>query len=60
MIASDEQDPSTVEEALSTPDKSKWIETMEREMESFHSNEVRELVEPLPNRKIVGSKWIFK
>ena len=60
MIASDEQDPSTVEEALSTPDKSKWIDAMEREMESLHSNEVWELMEPLPNRKIVGSKWIFK
>lgn len=33
---------------------------MEREMESLHSNEVWELVEPPPDRKIVGSKWIFK
>ena len=53
-------DGCTLVEALSTPDKSKWIEAMEREMESLHSNEVWELVEPLPNRKIVGSKWIFK
>ena len=33
---------------------------MEREMESLHSNEVWELVEPPPNWKVVGSKWIFK
>ena len=33
---------------------------MKREMESLWSNEVWELVEPPPNRKIVGSKWIFK
>ena len=30
-----------------------------KEMESLHSNEVWELVEPLLERKIVGSKWIW-
>ena len=33
---------------------------MEREMGSLRSNEVWELVEPPPERKIVGSKWIFR
>ena len=33
---------------------------MEREMKSLHSNEVWELVEPPPDRKVVGNKWIFK
>lgn len=47
-------------EALSSPDKSKWEEAMEGEMESLHSNEVWELVKPPQNRKIVGSKWVFK
>ena len=60
LASTEQQDPSSVAEAKSTPDKAKWEEAMEREMESLHSNEVWELVEPPPNRKIVGSKWIFK
>ena len=60
MASSEEHDPSTVREALSTPDKARWEEAMAREMESIHSNRVWELVEPPLNRKIVGSKWIFK
>ena len=30
------------------------------EMDSLHSNKVWELVEPPADRKVVGSKWIFK
>ena len=57
LVASGEQhDPSTVAEALSTPDKSKWEEAMKNEMESIHSSGVWDLVGPPPNRKIVGSK----
>ena len=56
----DEKDPSTFSEAKSVPNKLKWEEAMKREMESLWSNEVWELVDPPPNRKIVGSKWIFK
>ena len=33
---------------------------MESKMKSLHLNGVWELVEPLLNRKIVGSKWVFK
>ena len=53
----EDHDPSSVLEALSSHDKSKWEEAMEREM---HSNEVWEQVEPPLERKIVGSKWIFR
>ena len=53
LASTEQQDPSSVAEAKSTPDKAKWEEAMEREMESLHSNEVWELVEPPPNRKIV-------
>ena len=47
-------------EAISIPDKAKWQEVMEKEMKSLHLNEVWKLVETPPNRRIVGSKWIFK
>ena len=33
---------------------------METEMKSLWSNKVWELVEPPPNQKIIGSKWVFK
>ena len=33
---------------------------MEAEMKSLQSNNVWELVYPPPNRKVIGSKWIFK
>ena len=56
----DEKDPSTFSEAKSVPNKLKWEEAMKREMESLWSNEVWELVDPPPNQRIVGSKWIFK
>ena len=60
-VASTElQDPSSVAEARSAPDKVKWEKAMEREMKSLRSNEVWELVEPPPDRKVVGNKWIFK
>ena len=56
----DEKDPSTFSKAKSVPNKLKWEEAMKREIESLWSNEVWELVDPPPNQKIVGSKWIFK
>ena len=60
MASTEQQDPSSVAEAKSSPNKAKWEKAMEREMESLCSNDVWELVEPPPHWKIVGSKWIFK
>ena len=42
------------------PDRLEWENAMETEMRSLLSNKVWELVEPPPNQKIVGSKWVFK
>ena len=53
-------DPSSVSEARSAPDRLEWENAMETEMRSLLSNKVWELVEPPPNRKIVGSKRVFK
>ena len=60
VASTEEKDPSSVAEAKSAPDNLRWEEAMKAEMESIWSNDVWELVEPPPNRKIVGSKWIFK
>ena len=50
-------EPVTVKEALSRPDKEKWWKAMEKEMESLHANDVWDLVELPANREVVGSKW---
>ena len=53
-------EPATVTEALNGPDKSKWTNAMEKEMNSLSKNDVWELVELPKDRKAVGSKWVFK
>ena len=47
-------------EAVRSPDKVKWIQAMQKEMESLYDNDVWDLVELPPNRKTVGSKWVYK
>ena len=37
-----------------------WRKATEKEMASLQSNEIWELVEPPPNRRIIGSKCVFK
>ena len=59
-VASIDQDPCSVSEARSATDKDGWEQAMKMEMDSLHSNEVFELVEPPADRKVVGSKWIVK
>ena len=49
-----------MKEALSSPQKAKWVKAMEIEMESLKTNEVWNLVELPENRKAVGSKWVFR
>ena len=60
LLSTEQQDPSSVAEAKSSSDKAKWARAMEKEMESLRSNDVWELVEPPRNRKVIGSKWVFK
>ena len=53
-------EPCTVDEALSSPEKDCWLDTMKKEMNSLEENDVWELVELPAGRKPVGSKWVFK
>ena len=54
------KEPATVREALASPEKSKWMNAMEKEMQSLRKNDVWELVELPKDRRAVGSKWVFK
>lgn len=54
-------DPITVSEALSRPDKGKWMQAaMREELESFEENDAWELVDIPKSDSIVECKWVFK
>ncbi|WVZ80194.1 LOW QUALITY PROTEIN: hypothetical protein U9M48_027689 [Paspalum notatum var. saurae] len=36
------------------------VNAMHEELENFERNHVRDLVEPPPNRRPIGTKWVFK
>ena len=50
----------TVNEALSSSEKEKWINAMEKEMHSIKANKVWELVNLPEGKKTIGCKWVFK
>ena len=53
-----EKEPQTVKEALSSSEKKKWEDAMQKD--SIHSNDIWDLVELPKDRKPVGCKWVFK
>ena len=55
-----EQEPQSVVEAMNSIEKEKWTEAMKKEMDSIYSNDVWDLVKPLKDHKVIGSKWVFK
>ena len=59
MIAHDEEDPKTIQQALSVPNSKKWFEAMKEEMNSMESHRVWDLVDLLPSRKTIGNKWVL-
>ena len=55
-----DEDPSSYEEAMMDSDKEKWHEAMNQEMESMYSNSVWELVDLPEGFRPIGNKWIYK
>ena len=53
-------EPITFEEVMTSPEKERWIEAMNKEMASIKANDVYDLVELPKDRKAVGSKWVYK
>ncbi|WVZ52667.1 hypothetical protein U9M48_003704 [Paspalum notatum var. saurae] len=50
-------EPQDVSHALSDPN---WVNDMHEELENFERNHVWDLVEPPPNYRPIGTKWVFK
>ncbi|TKC11565.1 hypothetical protein FA727_23840 [Robertmurraya kyonggiensis] len=57
---SDDLDPITYEEAISSSYSNFWLDAMEDEMKSMASNDVWDLVELPEGSKPIGCKWVFK
>ncbi|WVZ75786.1 LOW QUALITY PROTEIN: hypothetical protein U9M48_023817 [Paspalum notatum var. saurae] len=50
-------EPRDVSHALSDPN---WVNAMHEELENSERNHVWDLVEPRPNCRPIGTKWVFK
>ena len=61
MIASEDDDePKTVQEALSSSVSDEWMKAMNDEMESMRTNQVWDLVDLPSGCKEIGNKWVLK
>ena len=59
MIAHDEEEPKTIQQAFSGPNAKKWFEAMEEEINSMKSNRVYNLVDLPSGCRTVGNKWVL-
>lgn len=55
-----EDEPSSLREALSSPDADLWQEAVDDEIESLESNKTWHLVDLPPGCKTIGCKWVLK
>ena len=58
----DESDdtPQTYEEAMNSPEKDQWFESMKAEINSMHSLNVWELTELPSGKRSLGNRWVFR
>ncbi|GKA75957.1 retrovirus-related pol polyprotein from transposon TNT 1-94 [Tanacetum coccineum] len=54
----EEEDPSTLQEALNNPDASSYKEGMQEKIRALHKNRTWELMSLLGGRKPIGNKWV--
>jgi hypothetical protein len=50
----------SVPKALSSDHSKDWKDAMDKEYNSLINNRIWDLVDPLPNRSIINTKWIFR
>ena len=56
----DHDEPTNYEEAMMSPDSTKWLEAMKSEMRSMYKNKVWTLIDLPKDRQAIENKWIFK
>ena len=58
-ILQDNDEPNTIEEALSSLNKDKWRNALEDKMESMKENQVWKVVELSKGRKAIRNRWVL-
>ena len=53
-------EPRNFQEALKSPEREKWMNAAETEMQSLRQHNTWKLVEPPPGKKIIGNRMVFK
>ena len=56
----DHDKPMNYEEAMMSPDSTKWLEAMKSEMGPMYENKVWTLIDLLDDQQAMLNKWIFK
>jgi len=59
-LASECEGPTTVAQALNSPEADNWRKAMKSEYDSLVMNRTWELCKLPPGRKAIGSRWVFK
>ncbi|KAL6334097.1 hypothetical protein AAG906_004528 [Vitis piasezkii] len=55
-----DMEPKTYQETINSNEADQWVKAIQEEMDSLRKNETWELVTKPKDRKVVGSKWVFK
>jgi hypothetical protein len=60
VLLAEHTEPETYQEAISSEESHKWLSAMQEEMDSLLKNKTWELVDLPPERKAIGSRWVFR
>ena len=60
VMLMDQDEPTSYQEAVNSPDSKKWLEAMNTEMQSMYENQVWILIDPPEGLKTIGCRWVFK
>ena len=60
VIRMDHDEPTSYQEAISSPKSDRWLEAMKSEMQSMFDNQVWTLIDPPDGLKTIGCEWVFK
>ena len=55
-----DMEPKTYQEAINSNEADQWVKSIQEKMDSLRKNETWELVTKPKDRKLAGSKWVFK
>ena len=53
-------EPTTYEEAMNSPEKEQWLDSMISEVNSLKMHDTSEVVDLPPNHRAIGLKWVYR